>query len=276
MSDYIDLLIRSEEQKDSMLCFGMDPVIERMPIDWSKPLSDEITRYFGRILDAVSDIISAVKPNVAFYLQYGQHGLIALGALVRKAKKHKLPVIIDAKCGDIGRTSAAYAKFVFETLGGDAVTLNPLMGDDSLEPFFAHREQGFYILALTSNPGAGRVQGARLDDGRTVSERLIELICGWNRTVRSAGAVIGATQSEFGRFIRLIEDTGVQIPLLVPGVGAQGGSYGWIEEILYACSYNRGIVRINASSSISYAHEKHHGLAPEDAARQACEEILEG
>ncbi len=276
MSDYIDLLIRSEEEKGSMLCFGMDPVIERMPIDGSKPLSDEITKYFGRILNAVSDRISAVKANVAFYLQYGQHGLTALAELVQAAKKHKLPVIIDAKCGDIGRTSAAYARFVFEILGGDAVTLNPLMGDDALGPFFLHRDRGFYILALTSNPGADRIQRARLDDGRTVSERLIELICGWNRTVRSAGAVIGATQSEFGRFVRKIIDEGVQIPLLIPGVGAQGGSYRRTEEILAACSYNRGVVRINSSSAISYAHEKYGGLAPEEAARKACEEILEG
>ncbi|MBN2323758.1 MAG: orotidine-5'-phosphate decarboxylase [Spirochaetes bacterium] len=276
MSDYIDLLIRSEERKGSMLCFGMDPVIERMPIDGSKPLSDEITGYFGRILDAVADRISAVKPNVAFYLQYGGHGLTALRVLVREAKRHKLPVIIDAKCGDIGRTSAAYAGFVFETLGGDAVTLNPLMGDDSLEPFFAYPDRGFYVLALTSNPGADMIQRARLEDGKTVSDRLLELICGWNKTVRSAGAVIGATQNEFGRLIRRIKDTGLQIPLLVPGVGAQGGSYGRIEEILCACSYDRGVVRINASSSISYAHEKYPDLSPQEAARKACEEILDG
>lgn len=276
MSDYIDLLIRSEQQKGSMLCFGMDPVIERMPIDGSKPLSDEITRYFRMILEAVTDRVSAVKPNVAFYLQYGHHGLTALTALVHAAKQHKLPVIIDAKCGDIGRTSAAYARFVFETLGGDAVTLNPLMGDDALEPFFSYRKRGFYILAMTSNPGAGILQRARLDDGRTVSERLIELICGWNRTARSAGAVIGATQSEFGSFIRKINNEGEQIPLLIPGVGAQGASYGRIEEILADCSYNRGVVRINASSAISYAYEKYQGLAPEEASRKACDEILEG
>jgi orotidine-5'-phosphate decarboxylase len=274
MGDFIETLEQSQAEKGTMLCFGMDPMVERMGIDASKPLSDEITRYFSDILHAIKEKISAVKPNVAFYLQYGQDGLSALEELIKSAKKLGLPIIVDAKCGDIGRTSKAYAHFVFRTLGGDAVTLNPLMGDDALDPFFSYAERGFYVLALTSNPGAAVVQLARLSNGKSLSERLISLICEWNRKVPSVGAVIGATQEGFGRCIRQVRQEGADIPLLVPGVGAQGGSYRKIEKILNDHSYKRGIVRINASSSIAYAHEKFPGITPDEAALSACEQIL--
>jgi orotidine-5'-phosphate decarboxylase len=274
MADFLNILEQSETEKRSMLCFGMDPVVERMQIDASKSLSDEITRYFSDILHVVKDKVSAVKTNVAFYLQYGHDGLSALGELIERAHKLGLPVIVDLKCGDIGRTSKAYAQFVFHILGGDAVTLNPLMGNDALEPFFSCTERGFFVLALTSNPGAAVIQLARLHDGITLSERLVSLICGWNRRVPSIGAVLGATQDEFERCIRQIQKEGAEIPLLIPGVGAQGGSYRKIERILSEHSYKRGVVRINASSAIAYAHERFPDTPPDEAAWRACEEIL--
>jgi orotidine-5'-phosphate decarboxylase len=276
MDDFREKLMRAEAEKGTMLCFGMDPVIERMQIDPSESLSDEITRYFCAVLDAIKDKISAVKPNVAFYLQYGEEGLKALVRLVKRAGEIGLPVIVDAKLGDIGRTSKAYAKYVFEVLEGDAVTLNPYMGEDALEPFFSYKKKGFFVLVLTSNPGAGDVQLSSLASGEKLYTHVIRLICAWNRTFRSVGAVVGATKQEFARCVHQIGEEGVQVPLLIPGVGAQGASYKRTEKILKEHDYERGIVRINASSSISYAHERFPSTSPEEAARLACEEIMKG
>jgi orotidine-5'-phosphate decarboxylase len=274
MNEFMERLQASERAKGSLLCFGMDPLIERMRIDSSKNLSDEIVLYFSRILYAVREKISAVKPNVGFYLQYGNEGMIALQELINRAKEIDLPVIVDAKLGDIGKTSEAYARFVFETLDGDAVTLNPYLGEDALEPFFSYSEKGFFVLTLTSNPGAGLLQFASVDSGKKLYRMVLELICRWNKNIPSIGAVVGATKEEFEQCIIAINDEGVSLPLLVPGVGAQGGSYRRISDILAKQNYNRWIVRINASSAISYAHERFSSKSIEEAAFSACEEIL--
>jgi orotidine-5'-phosphate decarboxylase len=274
MNEFMEMLQASEKAKGSILCFGMDPLIERMQIDSSKNLSDEIVLYFSRILYAVREKVSAVKPNVAFYLQYGNEGMIALQELIKRAREIGLPVIVDAKLGDIGRTSGAYARFVFETLGGDAVTLSPYLGEDALEPFFSYSEKGFFVLALTSNPGAGLLQLANVDSGKKLYQLVLELICRWNKNLPSIGAVVGATKKEFERCIIAIKDEGVSLPLLVPGVGAQGGSYRRVSDILEKQHYKRGIVRINASSAISYAHERFSSGSFEEAAFFACEKIL--
>jgi orotidine-5'-phosphate decarboxylase len=252
----------------------MDPVVERMKIDTSKNLTDEIVNYFTRIFDAIAGKISAVKPNAAFYLQYGMDGLTALVKIIKKVKSVGMPLIIDAKLGDIGRTAEAYARYIFDYLGGDSVTLSPYLGYDSLEPFFKYHEKGFYLLALTSNKGASDFQLERLESGVRLYEHVLKSICGWNGSVSSAGAVIGATQNEFRGCIDLLNSMKCSLPLLIPGVGTQGGSYSKIMEILEKLKYNTGIVRINASSSISYAHEKYKSLTIEEASSRAVEEIL--
>ena len=271
---FLDKLRDVWAKKETLLCFGMDPVIERMPIDSSRDLSDEIVSYFSKILREISGMISAVKPNVAFYLQYGSKGLSALQRLIQFAHSMDLPVIIDAKIGDIGRTSKAYARYVFEVLMGDAVTLNPYMGYDSLEPFFTFGDKGYYVLALTSNQGAHNFQYSDLAAGMTLFEYVIQEICNWNKNHPSLGAAIGATHEEFQRCVEGIVSEKCSIPLLVPGVGAQGGSYGKIKSILEESQYDSAIVRINASSSISYAHERFPESSIEEAAYSAAEEIL--
>jgi orotidine-5'-phosphate decarboxylase len=260
----------------------MDPVLERMKIDRSRNLADEIVSFFVKLLDATKALVSAVKPNVAFYHQYGLDGIRALADLMKRMKSFGVPLVVDAKNADVGRTSAAYASYVFEYLGGDAVTLNPYMGYDSLEPFFAYRDKGFYVLALTSNEGARDLQLAAMADGRLLYERTLEKICGWGRTHGSGsrgsgasiGAVLGATQEQFSSCVEKLARGGCSIPLLVPGVGAQGGSYGDAESALERAGYEKAIVRINASSAISYAHEKYPGLRVDEAAAKAAEDIL--
>lgn len=274
MNSFLEKLQNTREAKNTLLCFGMDPVVERMKIDTSKSLSDEIVGYFSRILNEIAPKVTAVKPNIGFYMQYGFEGMKALQKLIERAKEIELPVIIDAKIGDIGKTSLAYAKYVFEVLDGDAVTLSPYMGYDSLEPFFSYKEKGFFILALTSNPGARDFQFIELKSGKRLYEHVIESVCMWSKDHNSVGAVIGATQDRSERCIEAICATGKPIPLLVPGVGTQGGSYQKIDKMLEKNRYNRGIVRINASSSISYAHERFPSFSIEEAAYLAIEEIL--
>ena len=271
---YLERLKEAFSKSGSVLCFGMDPVLERMNVDTSRNLGDEIVRYFTAILASISDRISAVKPNAAYYLQYGSVGLLALSRLVEAARKLGLPVIVDLKAGDIGRTSQAYARFVFEEIGGDAVTLNPYMGFEAIEPFLEYEERGFYILALTSNPGSRDFQFSGLDSGIRLFERVLDGISSWAGQNPSIGAVIGATQEEFGNCIDALLQKGCSIPLLIPGVGAQGGSYGEMENLLKQRGYELPYVRINASSSISYAHERYPGVKFDEAAVISVEELI--
>jgi orotidine 5'-phosphate decarboxylase subfamily 2 len=270
---FLQKLSESYAERETVLCFGMDPVIERMPIDTSRPLSDEIVRYFSTILRAVAHRISAIKPNVGFYLQYGKEGLEALDRLIRTAQEQGLPVILDLKAGDIGRTSAAYARFAFQELGADAVTLNPYMGYDAIEPFVQYGDRGFYILALTSNPGAAEFQQMRLGSEKPLYAHVLEHLCTWSEHLPSIGAVLGATQREFAACIDYILQRGLAMPLLIPGVGAQGGSLRDIQGVLIDKRYPIESVRINASSSISYAREKYPDLPLEEAALRAVEEL---
>jgi orotidine 5'-phosphate decarboxylase subfamily 2 len=270
---FLQKLSEAFAERKTVLCFGMDPVVERMGIDASRSLSDEIVRYFTTILEAVAHRISAVKPNAGFYLQYGKEGLEALARLIRAGRERGLPVILDLKAGDIGRTSAAYARFVFQELDADAVTLNPYMGYDAIEPFVQYEDRGFYILALTSNPGAAEFQLLRLGSGKPLFAQVLEHICTWSERQPSLGAVLGATQRDFGACIDGVLQRGGAIPLLIPGVGAQGGSLRDILGVLGKREYPKEMVRVNASSSISYARETYSDMPPDEAAFRAVEEL---
>jgi len=247
---YLQKLHYTYQKRKTLLCFGMDPVVERMKIDTSRNLSDEIVRYFSGILDAIN-----------------------LVELVSRAKAKGLPVIIDAKIGDIGRTSQAYARFIFEVIDGDAVTLSPYLGSEALKPFFNWKNRGFYTLALTSNPGAREFQLEKIKPETCLYEYVLKMICCWSSEYPSVGAVIGATQDNFRGAVSLIKEHGCLLPLLVPGVGAQGGDYTTVVRILQEEAYSAEIVRINASSSLSYAHERFGSLSVEEASYRAAEEL---
>ena len=272
---FLQKLDESFAEGGTILCFGMDPVIERMHIDISRNLSDEIVRYFTTVLEAVAHRITAVKPNAGFYLQYGKDGLKALVSLIRKAQKRGLPVILDLKAGDIGRTSEAYARFAFQELDADAVTLNPYMGYDAIQPFLQYRDRGFYVLALTSNPGAAEFQQLRLDSAQPLYAGVLDRICTWSEKTPSIGAVVGATQVDFAACIDAVLQRGLAMPLLVPGVGAQGASFRDTLGTLVEKKYPTEMVRINASSSISYAREQYPELSLDEAALRAVEELIE-
>ena len=276
-NSFYDLLVESWERKTSLLCFGMDPVIERMKIDTGKNIADEIFRYFSDIMHEIVLKITAVKPNIGFYLQYGLNGIRALHMLVNEAKKLELPVILDGKFGDIGRTSEAYARFAFEELGADAVTINPLMGFEAVRPFLHYPGKGVFILTLTSNRSAADFQYLKVvDDGRPLYLHILEKLIGWNRDLNASdiGSVLGATKAEVKDIITKLTKEGNTVPLLIPGVGTQGGSYKEIDSILNTAGYKKGVVRINSSSAISYAHEKFRGFSYTEAAFLAVENIL--
>ncbi len=274
MKEFRNFLIDTWEQKTSLLCFGMDPVVERMKIDKSKNLSDEIVNYFSRIMKEILLKITAVKPNLGFYLQYGNEGINALIRLIEEAKKNEVPVILDGKFCDIGRTSEAYAKFAFEIAGADAVTLNPYMGYDALMPFLNYKDKGFYILGLTSNPGAKDFQYLDVSNSEKLYDRVIESALKWNNENSGVGTVIGATQKEIKRILENLSRIDNYIPLLIPGVGTQGGSYKELNDLLNNLNYKKGVVRINSSSAISYAHENFPGFSYTEAAYLAVEKIM--
>jgi orotidine-5'-phosphate decarboxylase len=239
--NFADRLAESVERKGSALCVGLDPRIELLPPELVRGLKPgragrarAYERFCEGLIDAVADEAVAVKPQVAFFEALGGYGLTALEHVCQVAAERGLIVIADAKRGDIGSTAEAYAEAWLAPRDGgrpvaDAVTVNPYMGGDSVDPFLAACGQGagLFVLARTSNPGADDLQQQMLADGRPVWERTAELIAGWGAGLigecglSSVGAVVGATHPEAVERARELMPAQV---LLLPGVGAQGGS----------------------------------------------------
>jgi orotidine-5'-phosphate decarboxylase len=208
-----------------------------------------------RIIDATSDLVCAYKPNLAFYESLGTDGISLLKLIVDRIPD-EIPVILDAKRGDIGNTAAHYATALYDRWGASWVTLNPYMGYDSLRPFLEYKDKGVFILCLTSNPGSKDFQMANVD-GKPLFRIVAEKVAYWNKD-NNCGLVIGATQPEHLREIRTIAQ---DMPLLIPGVGAQGGS---LEEAALSGTDNfRKLAIINVSRSVLYASKG------EDFAQQA-------
>jgi orotidine-5'-phosphate decarboxylase len=253
---YTSLLDSYARKRKSIVCLGLDPVIDRIPIDEKNP-GKKIKIFFENILEEIVKrkiYPGAVKPNHAFYAQYGIDGIISLKETIDLYKKEGIPVILDSKRGDIGNTSAAYAKETFEYYGADSVTIAPYMGFDSLSPFSSnYPDKGFYLLCRTSNKSAVDFQNL-LVEGEPLYIHVAKKICEWN--VPGLGAVIGATYpSELEKILSVFSSYKKEIPLLIPGIGTQGGDISAIMNILKN-SGNVYIHRINSSSAILFAHEK--------------------
>jgi orotidine-5'-phosphate decarboxylase len=298
--NFADRLMRVIEAQRSCLVVGIDPILERLPrevaaiVGSGAPGGSGFTARaaaaFGlfstRVIDAVSGIAVAVKPNTAFFERLGAAGWDALLETCRAAKKAGLLVIADAKRGDIGHTAEAYADAFLgdtpDTLGPsvDALTVSPYMGTDSVRPFIDRAiagGKGLFVLVRTSNPSAAEVQD--LDaGGQPLYLRIAELVRRWGGEPSSAdglapvGAVVGATAPAEARAIR---EALPRAFFLVPGYGAQGGSL----DGLRACFLpgGRGAV-VNASRSILFAHEGRGGdwvAAVREAAIRARDEIEE-
>lgn len=254
----LDAAVRRNQ---SWLCVGLDPEPNRMP-DHLPTDAEGIYAFCAAIMDATADLVCAFKPNVAFFEALGAAGWSTLERLVRL--RPGPPIILDAKRSDIGSTAEAYARAVFTTLGADAVTLNPYLGGDALEPFLRHADRGCFILCKTSNPGSRDLQDARLADGRPLYLAVAEMArdC-WN-TRGNAGLVVGATHpAALAEIRRACPD----MLILAPGVGAQGGD---LEATVRAAAAGaEPQVIVNVSRAVLYAERGvNFAAAARTAARQ--------
>lgn len=254
MSYLNDLRERAKAVK-SIVCMGMDPIVEKIPIKGEpRQIIEEFYLDILKEMNQRDSYPAVIKPNIAYFEQYGFDGLNALKAIITQYKSSGIPVLLDAKRGDIGKTSTAYAKSVFEFWNSDAVTIAPYMGCDSVEPFIEWCEEGkgVYILCRTSNKGAVDLQDLKVD-GVPVYMKLAESILQWHKP--GVGAVVGATYlEELEEISRFFVGAEKEIPLLIPGVGSQGASAGEVVEVLNKTDNDILIHRINSSSGINYAY----------------------
>jgi orotidine-5'-phosphate decarboxylase len=228
----------------SILCVGLDPDMSRIPDHLHKR---ELPRWAfnRRIIDATHEHAAAYKPNAAFY-EDGE-GWRALTETIAYAHGKGVPVVLDAKRADIGNTARQYAKLLAGEHAADAITVNPYMGRDSLEPFLSRESKGVFVLCRTSNPGGTDLQDLELASGEAVYERVAALADLWNAN-GNVGLVVGATASEELEGLRKqVPD----LPFLVPGVGSQGGDIECAVEFGLA----DGVGLINSSRGIVFAGE---------------------
>jgi uridine monophosphate synthetase len=223
----------------SLLCVGIDPPLEAVP-------TEELRDFGRRLVDATREAACLYKPNVAFFEARGIPGLEALRDMIDYIHDAGIPVLLDCKRGDISSSAAAYATAAFQQWEADAVTVNPLLGGDGVEPFTTHADRGVFILCHTSNPGAKELQ--ELDvGGMPLYERIARLAAGWNKG-GNVGLVVGATYPEVLRRVRMIVP---EMWLLLPGIGVQGGD---LEASLEAALDASGSgVLVNVSRGISNA-----------------------
>jgi orotidine-5'-phosphate decarboxylase len=250
---------------DSLLCVGLDPDPAKLPAHL-RGKADATFQFCRAIVDATADLVCAFKPQIAYFA--AQRAEDQLQALIDHIHAHHpgIPVVLDAKRGDIGSTAEQYAREAFERYKADAVTVNPYMGFDSIEPWLAHEGRGVFLLCRTSNPGGADLQSLEVDHGASGgSERLYERVArlaagSWNRG-GELGLVVGATvPAELAR----VRELAPQLPLLVPGIGAQGGD---VAATVQAGSNADGTgMLINSSRAILYAGK---GEDFATAARQA-------
>jgi orotidine-5'-phosphate decarboxylase len=216
---FTDQLRTADARHDSLLCVGLDPEPAKFPEPW-KGNPDRIYDFCARIVDATKDLVIAFKPQIAYFAAArAEDQLERLMAHIRRVAP-QVPVILDAKRGDIGSTAEQYAREAFERYQADAVTLSPLMGFDSIEPYLRYTGKGLILLCRTSNAGGSDLQGQRLASGDLLYEHIARLAAGsWNRDGQ-LGLVVGAT---FPAEIARVRELAPRVPLLIPGVGAQGG-----------------------------------------------------
>ncbi len=244
-TSFSEKLAAATSSNDSLVCVGLDPVPSRLP-ESLRGEPDPVFAFNRRIIDSTCDLVCAYKPNFAFYGALGRAGWDALEATIEHVPDG-IPVVVDAKAGDIGSTAERYAVMLFEELGADAATANPWMGRDAMEPFLAYRDKGTFLLCLTSNPGAADIMGRQLRGGRMVYEEVAARATQWNES-GNCGLVVGATRAGAMQSIRALAP---ELPILMPGVGAQGGD---LETAVRSAARPDGTgLLVNASRSILYA-----------------------
>jgi orotidine-5'-phosphate decarboxylase len=248
---FVDAIAHAEQRNRSMLCVGLDPDPARFPGGWRGDAS-RIYDFCAAIVDATRDLVVAYKPQIAYFAAHGAEAqLERLMAHIRQTAPD-VPVILDAKRGDIGSTAKQYAREAFERYQADAVTLSPFMGFDSIEPYLRYAEKGLILLCRTSNPGGSDLQAQRLASGELLYEHIARLAQGpWNRTGQ-LGLVVGAT---YPAEIERVRELAPTVPLLIPGVGAQGGDAAATVRAGWRGQGGRTVapIIVNSSRAVLYA-----------------------
>ncbi|MDR3899314.1 MAG: orotidine-5'-phosphate decarboxylase [Duodenibacillus sp.] len=258
---FTDKLSDRTRAVDSMLCVGLDPDFARIP-EHLKGEEDPVWAFCRAIVDATAPFVCAFKPQIAYFAAMGAEKTLERVIAYIHEKHPDIPVILDAKRGDIGSTARQYAKEAFVRYKADAVTVSPYMGYDTITPYLEYQDKGVIILCRTSNPGGADIEEL-VCDGEMIYERIARLASGpWN-TTRQLGLVVGATQpAEIAR----VRKTAPSLPLLVPGIGAQGGD---VNAAVAAGldAAGAGMI-INSSRAIIFAgKDENFAQAAADAAR---------
>ncbi|HYD77049.1 orotidine-5'-phosphate decarboxylase [Ramlibacter sp.] len=255
---FLEMLQGAQRRNDSMLCVGLDPEPRRFPGAWRGDPA-RILDFCTRIVEATADLVIAFKPQIAYFAAHrAESQLEQLVAHIRRVAP-QVPVILDAKRGDIGSTAEQYAVEAFERYGADAVTLSPFMGFDSVQPYLKYEGKGAFLLCRTSNPGGDDLQNQRLasvDGTPLLYEHLARLAQGrWNLNGQ-LGLVVGATYPAEIERVRALAPT---VPLLIPGVGAQGGDAaatvraGWRPDAPIVVNSSRAILYASAGDDFAHA-----------------------
>lgn len=251
---FLEQLHRAEQRNQSLLCVGLDPEPAKFP----EGLRGDAARIFdfcAHIVDATADLVIAFKPQIAYFAAHRAEAQLERLVAHIRATAPGIPVILDAKRGDIGSTAEQYAKEAFERYGADCVTLSPFMGFDSLQPYLRYHGKGAFVLCRTSNPGGDDLQNQHLADqpGRpSLFEHIAQLVQGpWN-TNGQLGLVVGATYPAEIERVRQVAST---VPLLIPGVGAQGGDAVATVRAGYrsAAGHTTAPIVVNSSRAVLYA-----------------------
>jgi orotidine-5'-phosphate decarboxylase len=251
---FLEMLSAAERQNNSMLCVGLDPEPTKFP-DRIKGDSNKIYDFCAAIVDATADLVNSFKPQIAYFAAHrAEDQLERLMEHMRRVAPH-VPIILDAKRGDIGSTAEQYAIEAFERYGADAVTLSPFMGWDSVAPYLKYHGKGAFLLCRTSNPGGDDLQNQRLAsvEGQPLMyEHIAKLAQGpWNLNGQ-LGLVVGAT---YPKEIERVRELAPAVPLLIPGVGAQGGdAVATVKAGLRVSGgQTTGPIIVNSSRAILYA-----------------------
>ena len=281
--NFIDQLRQAEAQNQSMLCVGLDPEPARFPAGVARD-AEGIHQFCARIVEATADLVCAFKPQIAYFAAHRAEPQLERLIAHMRAVAPRVPVILDAKRGDIGSTAEQYARETFERYGADAVTLSPFMGFDSVLPYLKYQGKGAFLLCRTSNPGGDDLQSQRLSSVEgtpLVYEHIARLAQGpWNLNGQ-LGLVVGATYPAEIERVRALAPT---LPLLIPGVGAQGGDAvatvkaGWRGT----AQASSGPIVVNSSRAILYASAgadfaaaaRTEALRTRDVLRAAWQQVL--
>ena len=251
---FIEQLRKAERINGSLLCVGLDPEPTKFPASMKGDAS-RIFDFCAAIVDATADLVIAFKPQIAYFAAHGAEAQLERLMEHMRRTAPNVPIILDAKRGDIGSTAEQYAKEAFERYGADCVTLSPFMGFDSVQPYLKYHGKGAFLLCRTSNPGGDDLQNQRLADvaGQpTLFEHIASLVQGpWNLNGQ-LGLVVGATYPTEIERVRKVAPT---VPLLIPGVGAQGGDAVATAKAGYRAANGETTapIVVNSSRAVLYA-----------------------